>query len=96
MYEPDIGTFDGLCADETGGYFDNTDSPPWDTWVAWVHEDRTPEESERNKSYLVSWVREDFIARADEGINVAPTCVIRWLDNEDCVLRQMLRDRSII
>lgn len=46
------------------GYFDDRDTPPWDTWVSYVE---TGEES-----YLIAWVPPAALALATAGLKAAP------------------------
>jgi hypothetical protein len=64
---PDLDLSDGAAEAASGGYFDVNNTPPWDTWVAFVH---YPDDSEQ--SYLVAWVPAGFVRLADAGIRVIP------------------------
>lgn len=52
------------------GYFDDRDTPPWDTWVAYIEE--------AARSYLVAWAPPFGFAPAAEGIKAAPRS-LSWL-----------------
>ena len=48
-YFPDDNLACGVAEAETGGFFTTDNVPPWDTWIAYLHEDR-------QTNYLVAWV----------------------------------------
>jgi hypothetical protein len=54
IYEPDFNLAHGLEELETMGFVDLENTPPWDTWVAYVYEQK--------QNYLLSWVPRDFIS----------------------------------
>ena len=76
-YFPDAELSDGAAEQETAGFFDVNNAPPWDTWVALF---RDPSAGNTSYSdYLVSWVPRDFVELAARGINVNPESCILWL-----------------
>ena len=80
VYGPDEELSDGAAEQETNGFFDVANCPPWDTWVAFIEE---PHPSPNGRiAYLVSWVPPDFVESVGRGIYVNPEQCIRWL--EDC------------
>jgi hypothetical protein len=89
MYVPDTTCLIGLAAAETHGYFDFADAPPWDTWIAWIEETNSGS-SRPTLKYLVSLVAREHLQLAQSGVDVSPTCCIRWIDEEPCVLREQL------
>ncbi|HXI21541.1 MAG TPA: hypothetical protein VNH46_10670, partial [Gemmatimonadales bacterium] len=54
----------GAAQQASGGYCDGRDTPPWDTWVAFVEE--------TGRSYLVAWVPPAGIAPVGAAIEAAP------------------------
>ena len=82
IYEPDVNLAHGLEEDETNGFVDHDNTPPWDTWVAYVYE------SDRN--YLLSWIPTEFISLVSAGIRVSPEESFRWLDSVDLLLKRAL------
>ncbi len=61
----------GRSQDVTEGFFDARDTPPWDTWVAYLEE--------VHQSYLLAWVPPAAIP----GVTVAltpPIGSLRWLE----------------
>ena len=83
VYEPDINLAHGLEESETRGYVDVDNTPPWDTWIDYVHE--------ANANYLRSWVPGPFLELVSGGIAVNPEECIRWLDDTNFELRDRLR-----
>ena len=83
IYEPDINLAHGLEESETRGYVDIDNIPPWDTWVDYIYE--------ANANYLLAWVPGLFVALVTEGITVSPEKCIRWLDDTDFELRDVLK-----
>lgn len=72
VFGPDEELSDGAAEAETDGYFDVNNTPPWDTWIAFIEEP--------GASYLLSWVAPHFIEPVARGIDVNPEGCIRWLD----------------
>jgi hypothetical protein len=50
------------------GFYDGEDAPPWDTWF-WYSD-----------GAILSWVPNDFISRAQAGIDANPVDCIHWTD----------------
>jgi len=84
LYEPDRDLAHGIEEEETRGYVDVNNVPPWETWVAYIFE---PE-----ANYLLSWVPRQFISLVSAGINVSPEKAFRWLDTEDLLLTRILHE----
>ena len=79
LYYPDADLCDGAAEAESGGFFDAYNTPPWDTWVAFVSDDGYfPNRS--YASYLVAWVPPVFLEDAAAGVVVNPEQCIEWLD----------------
>ncbi len=54
----------------SGGYFDLDDTPPWDTWVAFVGDrDHANRHDCSSSALLVSWVPRELYPRARNGLN---------------------------
>lgn len=83
VYLPDQNMSDGMAEAESYGFFDVTNVPPWDTWVAYVEEPAA-------YGYLVCWVPKVLIGIAAHGINMNPEGCIAWLEDTDFVLRHQL------
>lgn len=89
VYFPDADLCDGAAEAETGGWFDVYNTPPWDTWAGFFHDDR-PGGGNSFARYLVAWVPPAFIDLAARGIDVNPEQCIAWLDDTDCQIRKPL------
>jgi hypothetical protein len=74
IYLPDTNLCDGAATMETTGWFDWDNTPPFDTWVAYVA-------PERSQGFLLSWVPERFIEIVNDGIEVNPEQCIAWADH---------------
>jgi hypothetical protein len=71
LYFPTLSNSGGRAATASGGYLDDRDTPPWDTWVAYVEE--------VGRSYLVAWVPPEAMANVTAATRI-PSAAIRWLD----------------
>jgi hypothetical protein len=71
-YLPDEQLADGAAEEATGGFFDVDNTPPWDTWVAWVRlaGDRT----------LIAYVPPVFFDFVDRALRVQVEDCFHWLD----------------
>ncbi len=72
----------GAARNISDGFFDDRDTPPWDTWVAYVEE--------TTKSYLVAWVPPFAFAQASAGIGAAGRS-IDWFDKATISLNQRIK-----
>jgi hypothetical protein len=72
VWERDTTIDDGAGQAETRGYLDESDMPPWDTWVAYVDGSSHP-------GCLVSWVPPPFIPAVDNAIQVNAYGALYWL-----------------
>lgn len=59
--------FDGVSAEETGGFIDGTNTPPWDTWICMVDE------------LLISWVPPQMVEDVDLAIICNAEECIQWM-----------------
>jgi hypothetical protein len=88
VYFPDAELADGAAEQETGGFFDVNNAPPWDTWVGFFHDSSAPDSSYAR--YLVAWIPDLFVPVAQKGIDVNPEGCIEWLDDSAVVLRDVI------
>jgi hypothetical protein len=72
----------GAARSISDGFFDDRDTPPWDTWVAYVEEPA--------RSYLVTWVPPFAFAQASAGIGAAPRS-LAWLERAGVSLTEKVR-----
>ncbi len=95
VYDPDDSLFDGVAEEVTRGFFDVDNTPPWDTWLGYVHE-RDEEGWRPFDSYLVSWVPPGFIALADVGIQINPEECILWATQNDTLFTRQLHAAGLL
>jgi hypothetical protein len=66
VYWPSENVNDGTSEDQSKGFFDVNDVPPWDTWFHY------------SKGQLYSWVPVAFVPFAQKGIDVNMVQCIQW------------------
>lgn len=93
LFEAGIELFEGLGVEESRGFVDEADTPAWDTWVAWVVERQS---SAAPRSYLVSWIPPTLVDLVHSAADLCTTNALRWLDDEPCLLRELLRERRVL
>jgi hypothetical protein len=72
-YFPDVNLFCGATENETKGFFD-VDNIPCDTWVAYFEVGRS---NSCYASYLILWIRTQFVELVWRGIYVNPEeCIV--------------------
>lgn len=81
LYFPALSNSGGRAATVSGRYLDDHDTPPWDTWVAYVEE--------VGRSYLVAWVPPEAMANVTAATRI-PSASIRWLDSSGVELEGQL------
>lgn len=74
----------GAARSASEGYFDDRDTPPWDTWVAYLEEP--------GRSYVVAWVPPAVLAQATAGVAAAiggrkAGSSLAWLEGSGVGLR---------
>jgi len=82
MFAPDEQLSDGDAEQETDGFFDLNNTPPWDTWVAFIEEP--------SAAYLISWVPPAFVSLVQRGIEVNPEQSLHWLSEADAPFARWL------
>lgn len=66
LFNPDQTLNDGCARQETKGFFDDENTPPWDLWLCF------------EEPFLVSWVPPALTALADVGVQANPEECITW------------------
>ncbi len=96
VYQPDASFADSLADDQTGGFFDRWDAPPWDTW-AWYEKYGSISALGTNvaEGYLISWIPPEFERLAQEGIDVHPFGAIAWASHVDTPFINTLRAEGL-
>jgi hypothetical protein len=82
VYFPTPPSSRGAARKASGGYLDDRDTPPWDTWVAYVEEDA--------RSYVVAWAPPAAMPWVVAALKV-PRVSIQWLDSADVGLSDRLK-----
>jgi hypothetical protein len=95
VYFPESDLFCGAAADQTDGFFDVNNVPPWDTWVTYW-QDQEPNPDSFVSEYLIAWVPPSLIELANEGINVNPEQCIMWLAETSVELARALRAEKLL
>lgn len=77
LYYPQLSLSDGAAELATGGFFDVNNEPPWDFWVFCGHDEAVPD-PQSYSTYLLSWIPDELIKIADQGIQVNPERCLEW------------------
>lgn len=88
VYFPDGDLCDGAAEQETEGFFDVYNVPPWDTWVGYF--DDAPNSGGSCDAYLLAYVPEKLVETVNSGIIVNPEECILWLSDSDTKIRTRL------
>ena len=83
--EFDMSITSGESEEETKGFFDISDRPPWDTWMFCVQRKATVPSSPEpfDLDLLISWVPESLVGSVDAGIRINPYDCIYWASEAD-------------
>lgn len=95
IYFPNDDLACGAAEQETAGFFDINNVPPWDTWVAYV-QDEQPNIDSFDTEYLIAWVPYEFVGLANEGIAVNPEQCILWLSDTSVELARTLDAENLL
>jgi hypothetical protein len=101
LYDPDGTDSSGGSWATSSGLFDVEDAPPWDCWIAFVHQkfERPPEWPQRSPEWetcVVNWIPPTLLAVAEDGIRgVVMDCVI-WADDTDMPITRLLRAEGLL
>jgi hypothetical protein len=87
-YFPDENLACGVAEAETGGFLTVDNVPPWDTWLAYLHEDD-------RATCLVSWVPGKMTRIVDSGIKVNPENCFDWVHVRRPHLLESLAERGL-
>lgn len=108
LYNPWDDLWDGAAEQESMGYFDQHNVPPWDTWVSVLRDEEgglvrasprldTPwRRSWSAYSIVISWVHPEFLDLADAGIVVNPEQCLVWADHLDTPFTRRLRRAGLL
>lgn len=94
LYDPCGTDSSGGSWATSSGLFDVEDAPPWDCWIAFVHQEfkRLPEWPQLSTKWesVVSWIPPSLVAVADEGIWANPMYCVQWADETDLPITRLL------
>jgi hypothetical protein len=79
MYSPLHSTMDALASGETTGFFDDSDAPPFTTWLGFAN--LSDKAIGRYEGYLVCWIPELFVSIADQGVLASLGKSLFWADD---------------
>jgi hypothetical protein len=105
FYMPDGTDHGGASENETEGFFDAWDVPPWDTWIyysqgsqdkeRYYFESRGWVNHPETKSRLVCWIPPALIEVVEDGIEVDPMSCLMWARNVDTELTRQLGEEFL-
>ena len=81
---PLLTLFDGVSEDETEGFIDETNTPPWDTWVTMIDD------------VLISWIPPSMIQRVQSAIVCNAEECIAWLSDLQRPFVNDLRQNQLV
>lgn len=88
-FEPALSMYDGAAMMGSGGFFDVENFPPADTWIAYISKRYS---HKADSGFLLSWVPEELVDLADEGVRVEPSGSLQWADEEsDAFVQEICR-----
>jgi hypothetical protein len=98
LCRPSTTLEDGLSQVESAGFFDKSDLPGWDTWIAYIvnpHEIKTQSQDlDRgglSPDWLVAWVPARWVDKVNQGILSNITDCISWPSERDYLISSTLR-----
>lgn len=92
VYIPDRNLHCGVEEEESLGFFDIDNIPPYDTWVHLVEGSEYPL---RENDFLISWVPPFFVDLVQRTLDVHMEDCIVWLDEYKHPLVEVLREKLI-
>lgn len=98
LYDPDETDESGGAMAASAGYFDESDAPPWDTWIAYVREQPLEDSGSQRgwESYLVCWVPASLVSIVSEGIAACPGECLAWAADRDCAFTRLLHEAGVL
>lgn len=94
IYFPNVDLACGAAEQETAGFFDVNNVPPWDTWVAYIQDEYNADSFDTE--YLIAWVPPEFVSLANDGIDVNPEQCIMWLSDTSVELAKALQAENLL
>jgi hypothetical protein len=81
---PQQTTSDGFAAEESDGFFDHHNVPPWDTWIYSVDD------------FVISFVPAQFVTHVECGLITNVEGCIMWLRDVDHPFVDMLQSDGLL
>lgn len=91
VFFPDEDLNDGAAELASEGFFDDHNTPPWDTWVGFFSDLHEGPAGPQERSYLLAYVPKVLVPHAQRGLDVNPEECIQWLDESETALAALLR-----
>lgn len=88
VYFPEDDTTDGSAQAATGGFFDPSSTPPWDTWVGWFV-DEAEGLGDGFRGCLLAWMPQSAVTLAELARSVICEQSLVWLEDSDTAPRQL-------
>lgn len=76
----DINLYHGMETGECGGYIDENNCPPADTWLLFADSCADKPANANHDACLFAWVPSQFEAAVQRAIDVNPECCLLWAD----------------
>ena len=98
LFDPDATDGGGAAMEASAGFLDADDAPPWDTWIAYVREQLSDDDTQTREwgSYLVSWVPPALVSMVSAGIAACPVDCIAWATDRDCAFSRLLHEAGVL
>lgn len=96
LYQPSGNLACGAAEEESDGFFDIDNIPPWDSWVWYVANEGESTKADTYHNYLISWVPEILVTLVDGGVRTNPEACIAWLDGVNTPFVQALRALGLL
>jgi len=88
---------DGAVTEESKGFYDDDDMPPWDTWLCYLYnEEILSNRKLYRREYLVSWVPPEFIDLANIGVEMHFLGCMTWAKEEDTPFTRQLTTADLL
>jgi hypothetical protein len=95
FFDPVASLSGGGTQAASAGFFDDGNTPPWDTWVYCVDDRSLPDEAVFS-TVLLSWVPRNFIGVADAGIRANPEGCLSWASDASTGLTRALEQWGLL
>lgn len=90
---------DCLASEESGGLFDCSNTPPWDTWIDYIVDDphvRADAPGWPWAHYLLAYIPSWAVATAQRGVDICPDGSLLWADDRQCSELRFIRESPVL